>query len=117
VDFNLNSTPFDRHTVVRISGEVDVHSASHLQSGLLSVFDAGSPAVILDLSQLLFIDSTGLGALVASLNVAMEREVDFLLAEPSDRVVRLLEITGLDHVFTVYRRVEDALVHVGVTAE
>lgn len=117
MDFNLNSTFFDRHAVVRVTGEVDVHSAPHLQSGLIAVFDSGPRAVVLDLSQLMFIDSTGLGALVAALNVAAEREIDFLLAEASVRVTRLLEITGLDRVFTVYPGIDDAVADLAMIKE
>lgn len=117
MDFNLNSTFFDRHAVVRIAGEVDVHSAPQLQTGLIGVFDSGPRAVVLDLSQLMFIDSTGLGALVAALNVAAEREIDFLLAEVSVRVTRLLEITGLDRVFTVYADIDDAVADLAMIKE
>lgn len=108
MDLTLSQTTFPTHAVVEVLGEVDVHSAPQLRDRLLAVLADEAPAVIVDLDQVAFIDSTGLGALVAGLNEAKERRVAFLVACSLERILRLFRITGLDEIFALYPSVEAA---------
>lgn len=82
-------------TVVKVEGEVDLYSVPHVRTLLWDAFDAESRTVSVDLSQVSFIDSSGLGLLVGAQRKAELREVAFTIRRPSPPVFKVLEITGL----------------------
>jgi anti-sigma B factor antagonist len=86
-----------------VSGDVDVATAGTvLSSGLELLNNRQVPSTLaLDLTNVTFIDSTGLGVLVSLRNAAGD---DLVLLDPSERVLRLLDITGLTSAFTIERR-------------
>ncbi len=94
--------------VVAVSGEVDVYSAPALRDGLTELLESGS-SVVVDLSDVDFLDSTGLGALVAARTAAAERGASLPLVCTHRRILKLFTITGLDSVFRIHANVADAL--------
>ncbi|UQX88138.1 STAS domain-containing protein [Jatrophihabitans telluris] len=109
MDLSLNQSTVDAHPVVDVRGEVDVHTASHLRDRLTQVIDSTDAPVVVDLSSLGFIDSTGLGALVAARNHSEERGSALLLVCNSDRLLKLFRITGLHEVFSIHDSVPAAI--------
>ncbi|HEX8305227.1 MAG TPA: STAS domain-containing protein [Jatrophihabitans sp.] len=95
-------------TVLEVRGEVDLHSAAQLQDRLLQVI-AGGQSVVVDLTGLSFLDSTGLGVLVAARNQAQQAGAQLRLVCTSDRMLKLFRITGLDAVFEIYATVPAAI--------
>jgi len=85
----------------RLVGEVDLFTAPRLHEGLSVLFDEGVRTLTLDLSELEFIDSTGLAELVLALERHRAGGGDVLLRCPSPSTAKLLEISGLDRVFVV----------------
>ncbi len=88
----------------RLVGELDLFTAPTLHEGLLGLFEAGVRSLTLDLSELDFIDSTGLAELVQALKRHRESGGDLVLRSPSPPTARALEISGLDRIFTVARQ-------------
>jgi anti-sigma B factor antagonist len=85
-----------------VNGHIDLSSADEVAAlGSLGLTEAGVRTLIVRLKGVTFIDSTGLGALVRIRNIALEFDKPLILSEPSERVLKLLEITGLDKVFTI----------------
>ena len=82
------------HTVVSVSGEVDAASADVLRSAIAEVIDGGQPRVSIDMSDVSFIDSSGLRVLIAGYKSASAAGGALTVQSPSDPVTRLLEITG-----------------------
>jgi len=113
MDLTVNETVVDSSTVVEVRGEVDVHSAPQLRDRLAEVVATKPAAVIVDLSWLQFIDSTGLGALVATLNAANSAGVEFKLACKAEKLLKIFRITGLHEVFDIHPTVEQALASIG----
>jgi anti-sigma B factor antagonist len=93
--------------VVTVGGEVDVYSAPQLRDQLTETL-AEQPTVVVDLSGVEFIDSTGLGALVAARTTAAERGGTLALVCTQQRILKLFAITGLDSVFAIFNSVADA---------
>ena len=91
----------------RLVGEIDFTSSGQVQSMLTSMILPGGGAVVADLTQVTFIDSSGLGALVQAHRVALERETR-LVVVASSPVLRLLRVTGLDTVLETYDRLDAA---------
>jgi len=84
----------------RLAGEIDFTSAGAVQSTLLAMVLPGGGTVIADLSQVTFLDSSGLGMLVQAHRTATERDTR-LLVVASEPVRKLLRLTGLDTVLEV----------------
>lgn len=107
--FTVRESAVDGQSVLEVAGEVDMHTAAELRDRIHEAIDAGERPVILDLSPLSFIDSTGLGALVSGLNHANAAEVPLRIVCPSERLLKLFRITGLHEVFALFPTVADAL--------
>lgn len=86
--------------VLALKGAVDLVSRADLVETALRELDrAGCEHLVLDMSGVSFIDSTGLGTLITLANEAETREAAFSVREPSSRVERLLSMTGLEEKF------------------
>ncbi len=95
--------------VVHGAGEVDMANAEVLQHYLLDHIDRGFVHVVVDLSDVEFIDSTGLGALVAAWRRSKERGGSLRVAGATGNVQAVLEITELDVVLDRHERVSEAV--------
>lgn len=83
-----------------LSGEIDLQVAAELrESGDAAIAAAGGRPVRIDMSAVTFLDSTGIGALVAISNAAHDKDVPLRLRSVPEKITKLLSITGLDDVF------------------
>jgi anti-anti-sigma factor len=87
--------------VIRLAGEIDMLVSDDMRA-------AGEEAVAhtpeggrvtIDLAEVTFLDSTGIGSLVAISNAARAKDVPLVLRSVPERITKLLAITGLDGVF------------------
>jgi anti-sigma B factor antagonist len=99
----------DGTAVVAVAGEIDVYTSPLLQERLVEVLKDGSSSIVLDLSAVTFLDSTGLGVLITGLKRCRSAEGDLVLVTAQPNVLKVLEITGLNDVFQIHDSVEDAL--------
>jgi len=85
------------------TGEIDLYTAPRLQSELAEVIANAAPAsrIIVDMSGVEFCDSTGMNVLLSCLREARERGGELELAAPRPAVKKILQVTGLDSVFTI----------------
>jgi len=96
--------------VVSVGGEVDVVSAAKLAKALQAATSASrARCLIIDMTDLSFIDSSGLGVLIAAQNRARELGDTVVLVHPPPLVRRLLAGTQLQHRFTTHDTLDDAL--------
>ena len=84
-----------------VTEDIDASNAWQLKPRLLEHLGQYGPELKLDLGQVNFIDSTGLGMLVSVLKEARERGGQVSLFNPNREIQRLLQITGLERVFRV----------------
>ena len=85
-----------------ISGEIDLAGADELvRTATAALTHRASGDLVLDLSDVTFIDSTGLGALVAIRNATRDRAVTLHLRDATPPVRRLMKITNLDTAFNI----------------
>jgi anti-sigma B factor antagonist len=91
---------------------VDGRAGSELLAVLRSCIDGGDRRIVVDLSEVAFIDSTGLGALVATLK-HLGRGGQFALCGVGDAVATLFKLTRMDKVFKLYPSREAAVSAVG----
>lgn len=100
-DADLTITTLDDSEIVTVvvSGEIDIFNASQLGAAGLSALQADPRALVIDMTAVTFMDSTGLGSLAGILRAARPTPVQLLISHP--RVKQLFEITGLTAAFNV----------------
>jgi anti-sigma B factor antagonist len=103
----LHVRPCDRGTIVWVSGDVDVTAAEPLQDLLLRVMRMHGPWLLLDLSEVSFMDCAGLRALVLTRQDAEWRHGSMILIAVSAAVRRILDLAKMRHVFFLEDRWSD----------
>jgi len=98
----------DGAVVVHVKGDLDVYTAPRLKEAL-DEGSAGDRSLILDLSEVDFIDSTALGVLVGTLQDSQASGRIFRLVVDDPFLLKIFHITGFDGLFSIYPQVEDAL--------
>lgn len=111
VDFRVEAQPQGALTVVTVEGELDVHTAPQLSSALDGIYASGQ-AVVVDLSGVPFMDSTGLSVFVTALKRTKEADGQLGLVVTEPAVLKVFTITGLDTVLAVHDSLDAALVAV-----
>lgn len=97
-------------TVLRVEGIVKLgESAEFLAENLRRALDQEAGHVLLDLSKINYIDSTGIGELVGYLTRLRNQNRKLILVNPSPRIVKLLGVAQIADLFPTYETVEEAL--------
>jgi anti-sigma B factor antagonist len=98
----------DAARVVRLGGELDLYNAAQVRAALDEACAETPERVVVDLAEVVFIDSTVLGVLIET-RAKLDNRGGLLLAAPGLETRRALQISGLDKLFTVHDTVPDAL--------
>jgi anti-sigma B factor antagonist len=98
----------DGRVVVALAGELDLYNAHVVRDALLECCSEEPERLVVDLSEVEFIDSTALGVLIEARSRMLDRRA-FLLAGPGLETKRALELSGLDRHFSVHPTRVDAL--------
>jgi anti-sigma B factor antagonist len=96
------------HYTLALSGELELSSAGTLQNACARLFDRGISSLTIDLSKLMFIDSTGLAAIILASKICERDGHDFWLIPGPRAVQRLFELTGLIDVLPFRERSDDS---------
>lgn len=102
--------------VVRVGGDLDIATVAQLRTQLLDLADERPPAVVVDLSEVTFLDSTGIGVLIGARRRLLRLGSDLLLASPSPAADLTLRAVGLLRVLATYETAEAALADRGLDA-
>lgn len=95
--------------VVTVEGELDIYTAPALRGAIAELVRAGVHDLVIDLTQVEFLDSTGLGVLVGVLKRAKANHGSLQLVFTQERLMKLFVITGLTRVFVICDTMEAAL--------
>jgi anti-sigma B factor antagonist len=96
----------DGYTVCRPVGELDAYTVSSFRDALGRL--ASSPKLLIDMSEVPFVDSAGLGALIGGIRRTREAGGEVAVCCNRPTLVRLLHTTGFDRIVTVAETIEDA---------
>lgn len=108
MEIGLESEVRDDWTVLTVKGEVDIYTSPTFRSELIRLIEQGGNRIVLDLLGVDFMDSSGLSVLVSGKRRTHEREGDLRLVCANGPVRKILNVTGLDKIFSIYSSVEDA---------
>lgn len=109
MELEIQDTDVEGWTVVTASGEIDVATAPELRDRLTDLIEAGTTRVVVDMEEVDFIDSTGLGVLVGGLKRVRAHEGSLRLVCTQERILKIFRITGLTKVFPIHTSVEEAV--------
>src|SRR5262249_2999661 len=98
--FHIREHRVGRRVVLAISGEIDLSTAPQLSEAIVSA--DGCAELWIDLSDVSFMDSTGISALAAARQASHDKRVAFAVICPSGPVRRVLELSGMDRYLDLY---------------
>ncbi|HUD77889.1 MAG TPA: STAS domain-containing protein [Streptosporangiaceae bacterium] len=101
MELKVTSRTQGDHTVISVTGEIDLYTAPRLQSELMTALGTNPARLIVDMSGVEFCDSTGINVLLAAHRQARERGGELQLAAPGSAIRKVLQVTGLEAVFSV----------------
>jgi len=99
----------DGIVVVSPRGELDAYTPPRLRSELHRLVEAGNRTLVVDLTDVSFLDSSALGVLVGTLRRLREREGELRIVKPRPLAMRAFEVTSLDRVLNLYGTRKEAL--------
>jgi anti-sigma B factor antagonist len=106
---DVTSTDDGKTQIFALHGSLDIATSPTLRAALMEAAEHKGHLLVVDLSQLDFLDSTGLGALIGAHKRASEADGGVRLVAHEGQILRLLRITGLLDVFAVYPNIDAAL--------
>jgi anti-sigma B factor antagonist len=102
VEFGVSTTQDGDYTVVAVTGELDVYTAPVLEESLGDLVDDGKSDLVVDLSDVSFMDSTGLGLLIKALKWTREHDGSLRIVANTEKVLKVFRVTGLDGVLSLH---------------
>lgn len=106
----LKTSEKEETVIITVEEErMDAHNSGHLKERMLQLFDEGKYQLVIDLTTVRFIDSSGLGALVSGFKNASARDGSLKLCCLQPQVRSMFELTRLHRVFEIFTTLEEAL--------
>ena len=96
-------------TILRPEGDVDLGTSRDLQLALKSALEERPGRVVVDLTKVPYMDSSGVATLVEAMQIARKQSTALVLCAMQDKVRSIFEIARLDRVFTIVPSMEEAL--------
>ena len=107
---NINIEEKGTTVLIEVKEErLDAHNSSELKTQMLSLFDEGKNNLVIDLQDVRFVDSSGLGSLVSGFKNASARNGNLKLCGLQPQVKSMFELTRLHRVFEIFPDSEEAL--------
>lgn len=91
----------DTESSVTVKGEVDVYTAPELREKLLPLCERNQHKVVVDLAEVTYMDSMGLGVLIGAYKASQRADGELVITGATARVERLFNITGLNELITI----------------
>ncbi len=92
-------------SVAALRGEVDLSSSPRARSAILDCLNGGA-SLLVDLSEVDYIDSSGIASLVEGFRLARDKQLAFGLLAVSEPALRVLQLARLDKVFSLYADID-----------
>ena len=103
----IETTSSSDRQVLMVFGEVDLATSPDLDVAIIAALESGTESLVIDLTDVTFMDSSGLGVIVRGLKRCREADKDLDLIISNERVLKVFGITGLDQVIPIHASIED----------
>lgn len=107
-DLKIETRVVSGKPVLDLTGEVDSYNAPKLREQMAALIDAGDADLLINMTGVDYIDSTGLGTLVGGLKRATEKNGQIRIICPNEQIYKVFNITGLVKVFPIFDNEQDA---------
>lgn len=101
MDLGYKITQDANDVIMALNGELDVFTAPEAKDKMIDILKKGNINLVLDLTEVEFVDSTGLGVFISAFKHANTTGSRLALKNPSDRIKKLLDLTGISKIITV----------------
>src|SRR5699024_6565776 len=101
MNLNIDIEENGNQKTVFVSGEIDIYTAPKLKRELHELGNKSSQMIIVDLNDVHYMDSTGLGVFISVLKLTKEHDSHLKLVNLNERVLRLFQITGLNEIMDI----------------
>ena len=108
MELGIDVRRVDSAAVVDVKGEIDVYTAPKLREKLIELVSEGTYQVVVNLEDVDFLDSTGLGVLVGALKRVKAHDGSLSLVCTQDKILKIFKITGLTKVFPIHASLDEA---------
>lgn len=105
----IDVSNLDDVTLLVVNGRVDSSTADEFGVSLNEAISAGATQIVLDLQGVDYMSSAGLRQMISTLKQIKKSDGDLRLASPSERVQDVLELSGLNSIFSIYESQQDAI--------
>jgi anti-sigma B factor antagonist len=95
IDFSVEIDNKNSLPIIRVKGEIDVYTCTKLNTSLQEVIQTGAKTIVLNLENIQYIDSTGLGTIAHAAREVQHAEGKILVVCPKPQVRKIFEISGL----------------------
>lgn len=101
MNLTIDKQQNENEVLVKAAGEIDAFTAPKLREELAALVDGKNKVITIDLKDVSYLDSTGLGVFVGLFKQLKNNGGELRLIEMSERLKRLFQITGLSHVMEI----------------
>jgi anti-sigma B factor antagonist len=108
MDLDVDTGQVGASSLLTLRGEIDVYTAPRLRQAIIDLVDGGAAHIIVDMSAVDFLDSTGLGVLVGGLKRVKVKDGSLSIVTSQDKILKIFDITGLNKVFAIHDSVDAA---------
>ena len=108
--FTITSRTSSAVDILELNGELDAHTASHLEDALTSLIEDQRHNIVVNFSNLAYISSAGLGVFMAYIEDVRERGGDIKLTNMSDKVYNVFDLLGFPTLYDILPTEEEAIV-------
>ena len=109
MDLQINVRRLGDIAVIGLNGEVDAYTCSRLREAMIEAIEDGGANLVVNMKEVEYIDSSGLGTLVGGLKRVSERQGAITIVCTNPQIRKVFDITGLVKVFPIYNSEEDAV--------
>lgn len=109
MSLEISVSDLKRVRLLQVSGRVDSISADELHAALNDALNEGRTQLVVDLESVEYMSSAGLRELVSALKSTSKHNGDLRLANPSPKVMEVLELAGLDSIFKIFPTTTEAV--------
>lgn len=106
MDLKIDVKEENSQAIMQLRGEIDIYTATQLKDDLNDLVSEPNNKVIVDLKDVTYMDSTGLGTFVSALKHAETAKTTMTLIRANERLYRLFQVTGLNDVIDVHSEKE-----------
>ena len=107
-NLDISITKDDQVTIIRLCGSADMQEANMLNQHLEKVFEEKCYTLVIDLSELKFTSSMGLGSLIMAHTTCRENMGRLAVVNPQPAVLKIFQTTRLDQLFTIFKSIKEA---------